>query len=66
MTQGHRVTLSAVQRAELRRRRKSGESLHAIRRAFGKPHNSIHGFLSQHDGIVPPVRRRSRQVLTAV
>jgi hypothetical protein len=38
----------------------------AIGRAFGKPHNSIHGFLSQHGGIVPPVRRRSLLVLTAV
>ncbi len=37
-----------------------------IGRAFGKPHNSIHGFLSQHGGIVPPVRRRSLLVLTAV
>src|ERR1700691_3876536 len=43
-----------------------GESLHTIGRAFGKPHNSIHGFLSQHGGIVPPVRRRSVLVLTAV
>jgi IS30 family transposase len=37
-----------------------------IGRAFGKPHNSIHGFSSQHGGIVPPVRRRSLLVLTAV
>jgi hypothetical protein len=40
--------------------------MHEIGRAFGKPHNSIHCFLSQHGGIVPPVRRRSLLVLTAV
>src|SRR6202789_1003328 len=66
MTQGKRVALSAAQRTELWSRWKAGESLHVIGRAFGKPHNSIHGFLSQHGGIVPPVRRRSLLVLTAV
>src|ERR1700729_823635 len=66
MTQGKRVALSAAQRTELWSRWKAGQSLHTIGRAFGKPHNSLHGFLSQHGGIVPPVRRRSRLVLTAV
>src|SRR5580693_4114331 len=66
MTQGKRVALSAAQRTELWSRWKAGESLHTIGRAFGKPHNSIHGFLSQHGGIVPPIRRRSLLVLTAV
>src|SRR5580658_3511582 len=66
MIQGKRVALSAAQRTELWSRWKAGESLHTIGRAFGKPHNSIHGFLSQHGGIVPPVRRRSLLVLTAV
>jgi hypothetical protein len=66
MTQGKRVALSAAQRTELWSRWKAGQSLHVIGRAFGKPHNSIHGFLSQHGGIVPPVRRRSLLVLTAV
>src|SRR5580693_7763871 len=66
MTQGKRVALSAAQRTELWSRWKAGESLHTIGRAFGKPHNSIHGFLSQRGGIVPPVRRRSLLVLTAV
>jgi hypothetical protein len=59
MTQGKRVALSAAQRTELWSRWKAGESLHTIGRAFGKPPNSIHGFLSQHGGIVPPLRRRS-------
>src|ERR1700693_5080907 len=66
MTQGKRVALSAAQRTELWSRWKAGESLHVIGRAFGKPHNSIHGFLSQHGGIVPAIRRRSLLVLTAV
>ncbi len=60
------MALSAAQRTELWNRWKAGQSLHVIGRAFGKPHNSIHGFLSQHGGIVPPVRRRSLFVLTAV
>src|SRR5271163_4358391 len=66
MAQGKRVALSAAQRTELWSRWKAGQSLHVIGRAFGKPHNSIHGFLSQHGGIVPSVRRRSLLVLTAV
>src|SRR6202789_817898 len=66
MTQGRRVALSAAQRTELWSRWKAGQSLHVMGRAFGKPHNSIHGFLSQHGGIVPAVRRRSLLVLTAV
>src|SRR6202522_1033735 len=65
MTQGKRMALSAAQRTELWSRWKAGQSLHTIGRTFGKPHNSIHGFLSQHGGIVPPVRRRSLLVLTA-
>src|SRR5450432_162596 len=66
MAQGKRVKLSAVQQTDLWCRWKAGQSLHTIGRAFGKPHNSIHCFLSQHGGIVPPVRRRSLLVLTAV
>jgi len=59
MTQGRRVALSTAQRTELWSRWKAGQSLRMIGRALGKPHNSIHGFLSRHGGIVPPVRRRS-------
>src|SRR5271156_5400872 len=66
MTQGQRAALSAAQRTELWSRWKAGESLHLIGRACGKPHNSMHGFLAQHGGIVPPVRRRSLLVLAAV
>ena len=35
-------------------------------RALGKPHNSIHYFLSKYGGIVPPALRRSLLMLTAV
>jgi hypothetical protein len=56
MTQGQRVALSAAQRTELRSRWKAGQSLHVIGRAFGKPHNSIHGFYRNMVGLFrPPV-----------
>ena len=45
---------------------KRGSRCIEIGRAFGKPHTSIHCLLSHHGGIVPPVRRRSLLVLTAV
>ena len=66
MTQGKYVELSVAQRTDVWRRWKAGESLHTIGRAFGKPHNSIHCFLSHHGGIVPAVRRRSALALTVV
>ena len=66
MTQGKRVALSAARRTELWSRWTAGQSLHVIGRAFGKPHDSIHCFLSKHGGIVPPARRRSLLVLTVV
>jgi IS30 family transposase len=66
MAQGKRVRLSAVQKTDLWCRWKAGQSLHTIGRAFGKPHNSIHCFLSHHGGIVPAVRRRSLLALTVV
>src|SRR5271168_826397 len=66
MTQGRDVELSVAHRTEVWRRWKAGESLHRIGRAFDRPHTSIHCLLSHHGGIVPPVRRRSLLVLTAV
>jgi hypothetical protein len=51
MTQGKRVALSAAQRTELWSRWKEGQSLHVIGRAFGKPHNSIHGFYRSTVGL---------------
>src|SRR6202158_4123311 len=66
MRQGKRFGLSAVQRSELWRRWKAGQSLHEIGRAFGKEHSSIRYLVARYGGIVPAVRRRSRRVLTAV
>jgi transposase, IS30 family len=53
-----------MQRSDLWRRWKAGESLHEIGRAFGKDHVSIQFVLSQHGGIVPAARRRSLVTLT--
>ena len=64
MRLGRRYGLSAVQKTEIWRRWKAGESLHEIGRALGKDHGSIHFLLSRHGGIVPVVRRRSERTLT--
>jgi IS30 family transposase len=53
-----------MQRIDLWRRWKAGQSLHEIGRAFGKSHVSIQFVLSQHGGIVPAARRRSLRTLT--
>src|SRR6202171_6112823 len=66
MRQGKRFGLSTVQKSELWRRWKAGQSLHEIGRAFGKEHSSIRCLVARHGGIVPAVRRRSGRVLTAV
>ena len=54
-----RIRLSAMQRVEVWRRWKAGESLHAIGRALGKNNVVIHLLLKRHGGIAPPIRRRS-------
>jgi hypothetical protein len=41
MRQGKRLGLSTVQKSELWRRWKAGQSLREIGRAFGKEHSSI-------------------------
>jgi IS30 family transposase len=64
MTSGKRTRLSAMQRVEVWRRWKAGESLHAIGRALSKAHPVIHLLLKRHGGIAPLVRRRSRISLT--
>jgi IS30 family transposase len=64
MTARKRTRLSAMQRVEVWRRWKAGESLHAIGRALGKEHPVIHLLLKRHGGIAPLVRRRSRTALT--
>jgi IS30 family transposase len=59
-----RMRLSAMQRVEVWRRWKAGESLHAIGRALGKNNVVIHLLLKRHGGIAPPIRRRSPSSLT--
>jgi IS30 family transposase len=55
---------TAAEKTELWDRRKRGESLKAIGRAFGKPSWSIYFLVAPHGGIRPAQRRRSRLALT--
>src|SRR3989441_9211900 len=64
MSEGKRSRLSFTQRSAIWSRWKSGQSLHEIGRAFGKPHSCIRCLLLPRGGIPPAVRRRSRLVLT--
>ena len=64
MTQRKRFGLSAVQKRDVWRRWKAGQSLHEIGRAFGKEHSSIRCLVSRYGGFVPAVRRRSLLALT--
>jgi IS30 family transposase len=59
-----RTPFSATQRAEVWRRWKAGESLHAIGRALGKDHVVVHLLLARHGGIARAARRRSPRALT--
>jgi hypothetical protein len=53
-----------MQRVEVWRCWKAGESLHAIGRALGKNDVVIHLLLKRHGGIAPPIHRRSPSSLT--
>ena len=64
MRSGKCFRLSATERAEVWRRWKDGQSLHAIGRALSRAHPVVHRLLKQHGGITPPLRRRSQRVLT--
>jgi hypothetical protein len=64
MRQGKRFGLSTVQKSELWRRWKAGQTLHEIGRAFGKEHSSIRCVVLPRGGIAPAARRRSRLALT--
>jgi IS30 family transposase len=64
MSEGKRSRLSLTQRTEIWRRWKSGQSLHEIGRAFGKPHSCIRCLLLPRGGIPPAARRRSPLALT--
>src|ERR1700724_1361540 len=64
MKPGKRFGLSAVEKNEIWRRWKAGQTLHEIGRAFDKPHSSIRCLLLPRGGIPPKARRRSRLALT--
>ena len=59
-----RFGLSAIEKREIWRRWKAGQSLHAIGRAFDKPHSCVRAVLLPRGGIPPVARRRSRLALT--
>jgi IS30 family transposase len=64
MAQGMRSRLSPTEKTDIWSRWKSGQSLHEIGRAYGKPHSSIRCLLLPRGGIPPATRRRSRLALT--
>ena len=64
MRPGKRFGLSAIEKNEIWRRWKAGQTLHEIGRAFDKPHSSIRCLLLPRGGIPPKARRRSRLALT--
>jgi IS30 family transposase len=64
MRPGKRFGLSVIEKSDIWRRWKKGQSLHEIGRAFDKPHTSIRHLLLPRGGIPPADRRRSRLSLT--
>ncbi|MFM7148082.1 MAG: transposase [Actinomycetales bacterium] len=64
MGQVGRPGLSAVGKAEMWERWRSGESISEIARALGKAPGSIFGTLRDKGGVAPPVRRRSSRCLS--
>src|ERR1022692_3401856 len=64
MRPGKRFGLSAIEKSEIWRRWKAGQSLHEIGRVFDKPHSSIRCLLLPRGGIPPAARRRSGLALT--
>src|SRR6202161_4480134 len=64
MKTGKRFGLSTIEKIDVWRRWKAGETLHEIGGAFDKPHTSIRCLLLPRGGIPPAARRRSRLALT--
>jgi hypothetical protein len=64
MRPGKRFGLSAIEKRDVWRCWKAGQSLHEIGRAFDKPHSCIRSVLLPRGGIAPIARRRSRLALT--
>jgi IS30 family transposase len=61
---GKQFGFSAVEKSDIWRRWKAGQSLHEIGRVFDKPHSCIRCLLLPRGGIPPAARRRSRLALT--
>jgi IS30 family transposase len=64
MEERRRRGLTALQRGDLWRRWKEGQSLSDIARALGKNPGSVHGYLSNTGGIAPATRDRGTRALT--
>src|ERR1700723_505055 len=64
MRPGKQFGFSAVEKSDIWRRWKAGQSLHEIGRVFDKPHSCIRCLLFPRGGIPPAARRRSRLALT--
>src|ERR1700679_3928217 len=64
MRPGKRFGLSAIEKRDICKRWKAGQSLHEIGRAFDKPYSSIRCLLLPRGGIPPVAPRRSRLSLT--
>src|SRR5271163_1732333 len=64
MVERKRTRLSLTEKNDIWGRWKAGQSMHAIGRAYGRPHPTIRKLLLPHGGIAPATRRRSRLALT--
>ena len=59
-----RIKYTSAQKQEIWDRWKKGESLNSIGRLFDRPSSSIFNILAPTGGIRPPIRKRSKLVLT--
>jgi len=63
MVERKRTRLSPTEKNEIWGLWKAGQSMHAIGRAYGRPHPTIRKLLLPRGGIAPIARRRSRLAL---
>jgi IS30 family transposase len=63
MVERKRTRLSPAEKNDIWGRWKAGQSMHAIGRAYGRPHPTIRKLLLPRGGIAPIPRRRSRLAL---
>jgi Helix-turn-helix domain len=64
MLERKRTRLSLTEKNDIWGRWKAGQSMHAIGRAYGRPHPTIRKLLLPRGGIAALARRRSRLALT--